>query len=61
MLSIRESLGDAGLSPGKELAERLGISPRTVEAYIGSICYKLHVHTRTAALARYLGRSLFAS
>jgi DNA-binding NarL/FixJ family response regulator len=53
---ILELMRDAGLSTGKELAERLGISPRTVETHLRGIYDKLHVHTRTAALAKFMGR-----
>jgi DNA-binding NarL/FixJ family response regulator len=54
---ILELMRDAGLSTGKELADRLGISPRTVETHLRSIYDKLHVHTRTAALAKFMGRN----
>jgi len=56
-IEILELMRDAGLSTGKELAERLGISPRTVETHLRGIYDKLHVHTRTAALAKYLGQN----
>jgi DNA-binding NarL/FixJ family response regulator len=38
----------------KEIAENIGISPFTVNAHIRSIYEKLHVHSRTQAVAKYL-------
>lgn len=42
--------------PYKEIARKLGISPQTVNGYIKSIYDKLHVHSRTEAVAKYFGR-----
>lgn len=39
----------------KEIASRLGIKFQTVNGYIKSIYEKLHVHSRTEAVAKYLG------
>jgi DNA-binding CsgD family transcriptional regulator len=39
----------------KEIAEKLGLSPFTVNAHIRSIYEKLHVHSRSQAVAKYLG------
>jgi DNA-binding NarL/FixJ family response regulator len=39
----------------KEIAEKLGVSPFTVNAHIRSIYEKLHVHSRSQAVAKYLG------
>lgn len=38
----------------KQIADRLGISIPTVRTYIRRIYDKLHVHTRTEAVAKYL-------
>jgi DNA-binding NarL/FixJ family response regulator len=40
----------------KEIADRLNISFETVRTYIRSIYEKLHVHSRTEATLKYLGR-----
>jgi DNA-binding NarL/FixJ family response regulator len=39
----------------KEIAEKLEVSPFTVNAHIRSIYEKLHVHSRSQAVAKYLG------
>jgi DNA-binding NarL/FixJ family response regulator len=39
----------------KEIAEELGVSHFTVNAHIRSIYEKLHVHSRSQAVAKYLG------
>ena len=44
-----------GLTP-KEVAAKLNISWQTVRNFIKSIYDKLHVHTRTDAVLKYLGR-----
>ena len=38
----------------KQIADRLGITIPTVRTYIRRIYEKLHVHTRTEAVAKYL-------
>lgn len=40
----------------KEIAERLGISIDTVRKHLTSVYQKLHVHSRTEAVVKYLGR-----
>ncbi|MGZ8920215.1 MAG: response regulator transcription factor [Limisphaerales bacterium] len=39
----------------KEIAEALGMSIDTVRKHLQSIYHKLHVHTRTEAVVKYLG------
>ena len=41
----------------KEIASLLGVKFQTVNGYIKNIYEKLHVHSRTEAVAKYLGRS----
>ncbi len=58
-LSPREREVLDGLSEGqayKQIADRLGVSIHTVRNYIRRIYEKLHVQTRTEAVARFLGR-----
>jgi DNA-binding NarL/FixJ family response regulator len=40
----------------KEIADKLGISTETVRRHLKNIYDKLHVHTRTEAVIKYLGR-----
>jgi DNA-binding NarL/FixJ family response regulator len=49
---VLRHLGD-GLTD-REIANRLGISPRTVETHVGSILHKLGVRNRAQAARRYL-------
>ena len=49
---VLHHLGD-GLTD-REIADRLGISPRTVETHVGSILHKLGVKNRAQAARRYL-------
>ena len=42
----------------KEIAERLGLSYHTVNNHLRSIYDKLHVHTRSGAVAKALGEEL---
>jgi DNA-binding CsgD family transcriptional regulator len=40
----------------KEIVDNLGISSGTLHSYIRSIYEKLHVHSRTEAVVKFLGR-----
>jgi len=55
-LSVRELEVLRQLAAGltdREIAERLGISPRTVETHVGSVLHKLSVRNRAQAAERY--------
>jgi DNA-binding NarL/FixJ family response regulator len=55
-LSVRELEVLRQLAAGltdREIAERLGISPRTVETHVGSVLQKLGVRNRAQASERY--------
>ncbi len=57
VLSEREAEVLRHLADGltdREIAERLGISPRTVETHVGSVLHKLAVKNRAQAARRYL-------
>jgi DNA-binding CsgD family transcriptional regulator len=48
-----------GLAEGlayKQIADQLNVSIHTVRSYIRRIYEKLHVQTRTQAVARFFGR-----
>lgn len=56
-LSPQEHAVLAGLAEGlayKQIADQLGVSIHTVRNYIRRIYEKLHVHTRTEAVAKFL-------
>ncbi len=58
-LTDREQEVLASLAQGlayKEIADRLKISFETVRTHVRSIYEKLHVHSRTEAVLKYLGR-----
>jgi len=58
-LTEREEQVLAQLAKGhayKEIADLLGISFETVRSYVRTIYDKLHVHSRTEATLKYLGR-----
>lgn len=42
--------------PYKQIADEMGVTLGTVRSYIQRIYEKLHVHSRTEAVAKYLGR-----
>jgi DNA-binding NarL/FixJ family response regulator len=55
-LSVRELEVLRHLASGltdREIGERLGISPRTVETHVGSVLHKLAVRNRAQAATRY--------
>jgi|SRR5208337_3095999 len=57
-LSERERQVLDGLAAGqiyKQIAEKMGLSVHTVRTYIRRIYEKLHVRSRSAAVAKYLG------
>jgi DNA-binding NarL/FixJ family response regulator len=57
-LSERERQVLDGLAAGqiyKQIADQMGLSVHTVRTYIRRIYEKLHVRSRTAAVAKYLG------
>ena len=41
----------------KQIAAKLGLTPDTIHEYIKSIYKKLHVHSRTEAVVKFLGRT----
>jgi DNA-binding NarL/FixJ family response regulator len=58
-LTEREEQVLASLAKGhsyKEIADLLGISFETVRTHVRSLYEKLHVHSRTEAVLKYLGR-----
>jgi DNA-binding NarL/FixJ family response regulator len=58
-LTDREEQVLAHLAKGhayKEIADLMGISFETVRTHVRSIYEKLHVHSRTEATLKYLGR-----
>ena len=44
----------------KEIADHLGLSYHTVDNHLRSVYTKLHVHTRTGAVAKAIGERLFS-
>jgi non-specific serine/threonine protein kinase len=55
LLTEREILGSLGDGlTTLQIAERLSISPRTVESHVEHISEELEIHSRTALVARYL-------
>jgi DNA-binding NarL/FixJ family response regulator len=40
----------------KEIADRMGVSPGTVHQFTKQIYEKLHVHSRTEAVVKFLKR-----
>lgn len=59
-LTVREQEVLALLAKGylyKQIADKLGISINTLRAYLRTIYEKLHVHSRTEAAVKYLGRA----
>lgn len=57
-LSLRECEIIEFLARGlvcKEIADRLSMSYASIWTYIERICTKLHVHSRSHAVAKYLG------
>lgn len=59
-LTVREQEVLALLAKGylyKQIAAKLGISINTLRAYLRTIYEKLHVHSRTEAAVKYLGRA----
>jgi DNA-binding NarL/FixJ family response regulator len=40
----------------KEIVDNLGISPGTLHSYIRNIYEKLHVHSRTEAVVKFLNK-----
>jgi DNA-binding CsgD family transcriptional regulator/ligand-binding sensor domain-containing protein len=58
-LTTRESQVLAALAKGhsyKEIADLLNISLETVRTHLRSVYEKLHIHSRTEAVLKYLGR-----
>jgi DNA-binding NarL/FixJ family response regulator len=59
LLSPREETVLNCLTKGlahKQIADQLGISVTTIRSYLRRIYEKLHVHTRSEAVARYMDR-----
>lgn len=51
---LMRTMTSADDTSDKSLARLLGISTKTVDAHLKNIRHKFHVHTRTAALRRWL-------